>query len=173
MEITVKEKYQELIGYISQMGYKAAIRYESQVEIFIVLSDYSKTEFMEVHLFQPLDNKNAYHFKKLRINWRIFPDKYLIGDHWFDEDADQMAIFNILLFDILKWKVGKLSNINIDDSNIFIYEVLNNWLKTREDQIIRKERIKIENRLSVEEFRKVVKEELKKISINLKIGEDK
>lgn len=171
MEITVKEKYQELIGYISQMGYKAAIRYESQVEIFIVLSDYSKTEFMEVHLFQPLDNKNAYHFKKLRINWRILPDKYLIGDHWFDENTDQMIIFNILLFDILKWKVGKLSTLNIDASNIFIYEVINNWLKTREEQIRKEEQLKIANHLSIEEFRKVVGEELGKISINLKIGD--
>ena len=168
---TIKEKYSELIKYISQIGYKAYIRYESQIEVFIVLSDYCKKQFMEVHLFQPLDNKDAYHFKKLRINWRVFPNSYLGNDHWFDEDTDQMVIYNTLLFDIIKWKIEKLGEANIDDSNIFMYEVMNNWLKAKEEQTVTEEKVKLQNHLSLEEFRKVINEELSKVSINLKIGD--
>ena len=170
-ENTIKEKYQELINYISQIGYESFIRYESQVEVYIILSDYCKKEFMEIHLFQPINDKKAYHFKKLRIDWRIFPDKYLNNSHWFDEDIDQMVIYNTLLFDIIKWKIEKIGEVNVDDSNIFMYEVMNSWLKTREKQTVTEEKIKIQNHLSMEEFREVIKDELGKVSINLKIGD--
>ena len=71
---TVKEKYKELLGYISQMGHKVKIQGESQIEITLHLFNYFGNEILVVHLFQPLTDNSACNYHRLRISWRMPPE---------------------------------------------------------------------------------------------------
>lgn len=127
MTNTVKEKYAELINYISQMGNKTQIKYESQVEVTLLILNYLGDEVITVHLFQPLNNNKEYNYHRLRVSWKIPPDSILGHNTWYNETTDQSVIFKRLLFDILSWRIQNINKKSIDSSNIAIYEVIKNW----------------------------------------------
>ena len=128
---TISEKYKELITYISNMGIKSEITYESQIEIYIKVYDYFKRELIWVKLFQPIDREWEYNYHRLRISWSFLPNKHLCHDHWFNEDTNQREIFDLLLLDIFEYKFQTINKETVDDSNTLIYMVLNDWLHNK------------------------------------------
>ena len=48
---------------------------------------------------------------------------------------DQKEIFNIILFDMIKYKINNIDQETIDTSNTFIYMILKNWIKNKEISI--------------------------------------
>ena len=124
---TVKEKYKELLGYISQMGHKVKIQGESQIEMTLHLFNYFGNEILVVHLFQPLTDNSAYNYHRLRISWRMPPEGCLGNSKWYIESTDQSVIFKRLLFDIISWKIQNINKKSIDSSNEVIYKALKKW----------------------------------------------
>lgn len=129
---TIREKYSELISYITAIELKHEITMENQVEITIKISDYFEREVFKIHLFQPFDREYEYNFHRLRVSWCIPPDEHLNHNHWFNEDLDQKEIFNIILFDMIKYKINNIDQETIDTSNTFIYMILKDWIKNKE-----------------------------------------
>lgn len=128
---TIKEKYKELIAYICNIGTKAEITFDNQIEMIIKISDYFKNELIVIHLFQPIDRERAYNYHRLRISWRIPPQLYLSHNHWFDEDMDQREIFDLLLLDIFEYKFNTINEETIDSSNTLIYLLLKDWITNK------------------------------------------
>lgn len=124
---TIKEKYKELISYISQMGNRTQIKYESQVETSLQIFNYFGDEIINIHLFQPLDDSKEYNYRRLRVSWKVPPEGTLGHNAWYNENTNQDIIFKRLLFDILNWRIQNIDKKSIDSSNMIIYEVIKNW----------------------------------------------
>ena len=126
MKTTVKEKYKELITYISQMGHKVSFLNATQNELSIQLFNYFMEEIIVVHLFQPL-NSTEYNYHRLKISWRTPIESNLGHNTWYYETTDQSVIFKRLLFDIISWKIQNIDKKTVDSSNMLIHEVLRSW----------------------------------------------
>ena len=170
----IAKKYKELITYISQIGNYAEYHWDPD-RVIIKVQNNDKKVILWVKLHQSPYVSNPEQ-EYLEVYWRRPDVCNYSAPHLFHESTDQKIMFNILLFEMLN---NRLQNMDYD-VNDYIQNAVNralssekitNWLKTKEEQIIMEERAKIENHLSIEEFRKVVNEELGKVSINLKIGD--
>ena len=97
----VREKYSELISYITAIELKHEITMENQIEMTIKISDYFEREVFKIHLFQPFDREYEYNFHRLRVSWCIPPDEHLNHNHWFNEDLDQITLIKKLLTQVI------------------------------------------------------------------------
>lgn len=168
---SVREKYKELLQYISKLGDRFEIICNVNTDVTIKVKDYDGKELISVHLYQPI-NLNRWHPDYLRISWKISPKENFGRVDEFHQDMDQKVIFNILLYKVIDWKLSTFDERFKDIINSTLNsDTITDWLKTKEDQIRMEERAKIESHLSVEDLKKVIKEELSKVSINLKIGD--
>lgn len=165
-------KYKELIKYISQIGDHVDYHWDPD-RITIKIQNNAKKDIFFVKLYQSPYAANPEQ-EYLEVYWRDASVCNYGASHKFHQDTDQKVIFNILLFVITNWKLQNLDfSINeavhkaIDkalNSKVFI-----DLFQTKEEQIRAEEQAKVESHLSIDEFRKVIHEELGKISINLKI----
>lgn len=128
----IKEKYKELIQYISQLGHKVSFSGNNSIELTINVYDYLDERILKIHLFQPLDREWEYNYHRLRISWTIPPNECLGNNRWYLETSNQVVIFNTLLFDIINFKIKNIDKTTIDKSNAAIYGALNEWLKNKE-----------------------------------------
>lgn len=168
---SVREKYKESLQYISNLGDRFEIICNVNTDATIKVKDYDEKELISVHLYQPI-NLNRWHQDYLRVSWKIPPKENFGRVDEFHQDMDQKIIFNILLYKIIDWKLSTFDGRFKDIINSTLNsDTISDWLKTKEEQIRMEERAKIENHLSMNDFRQIVKEELGKISINLKIGD--
>lgn len=129
----IKDKYRELIQYISQLGHKTKIGINNQIELTIDVYSYFNEHILTVKLFQPLDRKHEYNFHHLRISWAIPPNDYLGHCRWYHETNNQSVIFNTLLYDLIDYKLKNIGKETVDTSNTLIYEILKDWLKDKEN----------------------------------------
>lgn len=168
------KKYKELIKYISQIGNGAEYRWDSD-RIIIKIQNNAKEDILFIKLHQSPYAANPEQ-EYLEIYWR---EAYVCNygmPHKFHQDTDQRVIFHILLFEIINRRLQNL-DFSINEAvhkvaeRALSSEAIINFLRTKEEQIRVEEKAKIESRLSVDEFRKIINKELGKISINLKIGD--
>lgn len=83
-------------------------------------------------------------------------------------------MFEIILFEITNWKIQNLDKVIAKTiNNTLDSDAISNWLKTKEEQIRMEERAKIENHLSMDDFRQIVREELGKINIQIALKDGK
>lgn len=125
----IKDKYSELVQYISQLGHKTYFSYERKTELIIDVYSYFGDNILTVKLFQPIDREYEYNYHRLRISWAIPPNKCLGNNRWYLETNSQSVIFNTLLYDIINYKINNIGKETIDNSNLLIYEILKDWLK--------------------------------------------
>lgn len=178
MEVNISnvlaKKYKELIGYISQIGNDVEYHWDSD-RITIKIQNNAKKDILFVKLYQSPYVTNPEQ-EYLELYWReAFVCNYGMP-HKFHQDTDQKVIFNILLFEIINHRLQNL-DFSINETvhkaveKTLSSEAITNFFQTKEEQIRAEERAKIESHLTIDEFRKVINEELGKISINLKIGD--
>lgn len=169
--INIGQNYKELILYFCNIDHAYCVNY-SEKNVFIQVKNKEYKIYLEFRLDYPKDKFGEYDYKYLQIAWRLRGYSSFSIPHKFPKDMNQNIIFSIILFEIANWKLKNLDKIVTDKVNeVLSSEVITDWLKTKEEQIRTEERAKIENHLSIEEFRKVINEELGKVSINLKIGD--
>lgn len=83
---------------------------------------------------------------------------------------DQKVIFNILLFEIINWKLDNIDSfISSTINKALSSEALTTWLNSKEQQIRAEERLAISTHLSSKELARKIKDEINKISVSLKI----
>ena len=169
--IDIGKIYKELILYFCNIDYASCTNY-SERNVFIQVKNKEFKIYLEFRLDYPRDKYGEYDYNYIQIAWRLRGYSSFSIPHKFPKDIGQNSIFNIILFEITNWKLKNLDKIVADKVNeVLSSEAITTWLKTKEEQIRMEERAKIENHLSIDEFRKVINEELGKVSINLKIGD--
>lgn len=170
-KIDIGTNYNELIEYLCNIGYTSTINYKER-NVFIQVRNVTGEQYLQFRLDYPYDTLKGYNYDKLQIAWKLLEVSNFSIPHKFPKDLNQKVMFDIILFEITNWKLKNFDKIVTRKVNeVLNSEAITNWLKTKEEQIRMEERAKIENHLSIEEFRKVVKEEISKVSINLKIGD--
>lgn len=170
-KIDIGSNYKELIKYFGNVGYSSCTNYTER-NVFIQIRDKKGEQYLQVRLDYSRDTVGEYDYNNLQIAWKLLGVTSFSIPHKFPKDMNQKVIFNIILFEITNWRLQHLDEFIVKTiDKILNSDAITNWLKTKEEQIRIEEKAKIENHLSIEEFRKVVKEELGKISINLKIGD--
>lgn len=167
--ISIGTNYKELIGYLHNIGHKSTVNY-TEKNVFIQVRNNEGEQYLQFRLDYCLDTE-GYNCENLQVAWKLLGYSGFSTPHRFPKDMNQKVIFEIIMFEIINWKLQHIDDLVIKTINKTLdSDSITNWLKTKEEQIRIEERTKIENHFSVEEFRKVMKEELGKININFKIG---
>ena len=170
-KIDIGKNYNELIGYLCNIGYTSTTNYRER-NVFIQVRDDKGEQYLQFRLDYPNELITGYDYNNLQVAWRLLGVSPFSPPHKFHRDMDQRVIFETILFEITNWKLQNLDKVVAKKVNELLNsDTITDWFKTKEEQIRTEERVKIENHLSIEEFRKVVNEELSKVSINLKIGD--
>lgn len=162
--------YKKLIKYLGSIGYSSTTNYAER-NVFIQVRNSNEDESLQFRLNYSVSYQE-YDYDHLQVAWRLLGVSGFSAPHKFPKDMDQKIMFEIILFEITNWKLQNLNKVIAKTINDTLdSDTISNWLKTKEEQIRKEERVKIENHLSMDDFRQIVKEELSKISINLKIGD--
>lgn len=170
-DINIGKIYKDLITYLSNIGYSSCTNY-SEENVFIQLTDATGNKYLQFRLDYKYKAYDGYDYNNLQVAWRLLSVSSFSAPHKFPKDMDQRVMFEIILSEITNWKLQNIDKVvtkKVDQ--LLNSDVITEWLKTKEEQIKIEERAKVENHLSINEFRQVIKEELSKISINLKIGD--
>lgn len=169
--IDIGKNYRELIEYLHNIGHTSTTSW-SEKNVFIQVRNGKGEQYLQFRLDYCYDVLDGYKYDELQVAWKLVGISKFSTPHKFPKDLNQKVMFDIILFEITNWKLKNLDKIVTNKVNeVLSSEAITDWLKTKEEQIRMEERAKIENHLSLDEFRKVVKEELGKVSINLKIGD--
>lgn len=167
----IGKNYKYLIEYLRNVGYTSITNYKDN-NVFIQINNSKGEQYLQFRLDYHYKGYGEYDYNNLQVAWRLLNISGFSIPHKFPKDMDQRIIFEIILFEITNWKLQHIDELVKSTINKTLdSEMISNWLKTKEEQIRTEERAKIENHFSIEEFRKVVNEELGKVSINLKIGD--
>lgn len=170
-EIDIGQNYKDLIKYLSNIDSAYTVNYAER-NVFVQVRNSKREQYLQFRLDYHYDSIEGYDYNNLQIAWRLLGVSSFSIPHKFPKDMDQRVMFDIILFEITNWKLQNLDKIVARKVNELLNsDTITDWLETKEEQIRAEERLRIENHLSIEEFRKVVNEELNKISINLKIGD--
>ena len=169
--IDIGKNYTELIKYLCNIGYKSTVNY-TEANVFIQIRNSGGEQYLQFRLNYHNNVITGYEYDNLQVAWRLLGFSTFSPPHRFPKDMDQRIIFETILFEITSWKLQHINELVTKTINKALdSKIITNWLKTKEEQIRIEERAKIENHLSLEEFRKVINEELNKVNINLKIGD--
>lgn len=169
-DINIGTNYVELIKYLRNIGYSSTVNYAER-NVFIQVRNSNGEQYLQFRLDYPLD-AGKYNYENLQVAWRLLGYSSFSVPHKFPKGMNQKAIFEIIMFEITSWKLQYIDDLIVKTINKALNtDTITNWLKTKEEQIRMEERAKIENHLSAEELRKIIKEELGKVSINFKIGD--
>ena len=165
-----EEKYKELIQYISQLG-GGNIIYNDFLSVTIRVQDNSSKEFLRVNINVPkFEGTNNYDYSSVEVKWRTTLHTYPFKTHRFSASMDQKVIFNILLFEIINWKLDNIDSLISSTINKALSsEALTTWLNNKEQQIRADERLAISTHLSSKELARKIKDEINKIRVSLKI----
>lgn len=169
-QISFGEKYDDLIQYFSSLGNGCTNFRETN--LFTQVRNNNNEVFLQFRIEYPRDVHGRYIYTHIQVSWKLVGLSNFSVPHRFKESTDQRIIFEIIMFEIISWKLQNMDKLIVQTLTTTLNsETISDWLKTKEEQIRMEERAKIESHLSVDEFRKVISEELGKISINLKIGD--
>lgn len=164
--------YKELIDNLSNIGYSSTISYDEK-NVFIQVKNSNGERFLQFRLNYSVSYQE-YDYEHLQVAWRLLGVSNFSTPHKFHKDMDQKVMFEIILFEITNWKLQNLDKVITKTiSNTLNSNAISNWLKTKEEQIREEERAKIENHLSMDDFRQIVKEELGKINIQIAVKDGK
>lgn len=167
----IEKDYKELIQYLCCIGHSSTTNYKPN-NVYIQIRNKEGEVFLEFRLEYYRDSSWTLDYNYIQVAWRLTGYSSFSHPHKFHKDMDQKVMFDIMLFEINNWKLSHIDElITKTISKTLDSGVITNWLKTKEEQIRIEERVKIETHLSMDEFRKVIKEELCKIKINFKIGD--
>lgn len=168
--ISISINYKELIEYLRNVGYKSTVNY-AEKNVFIQVRNNEGEQYLQFRLDYHMDAK-GYDYENLQVAWRLLGYSVFSAPHRFPKDMNQKVIFEIIMFEIINWKLQHIDGLVVRTINKTLNsDSITNWLKTKEEQIRMEERAKIENHLSAEELRKVIKEELGKVSVSFKIND--
>lgn len=164
--------YKELIDNLSNIGYSSTISYDEK-NVFIQVKNSNGNRFLQFRLNYSVSYQE-YDYDHLQVAWRLLDVSSFSAPHKFPKDMDQKVMFEIVLFEITNWKLQNLDKIVAKTINDTLdSDAISNWLKTKEEQIRMEERAKIENHLSRDDFKQIVKEELGKINIQIAVKDGK
>ena len=169
-QISFGEKYDDLIQYFSSLGNSCTNFRETN--LFTQVRNNNNDVFSQFRIEYSRDVHGRCDYTHIQVSWKLVGLSYFSTPHKFKESTDQKIIFEIIMFEIISWKLQNIDRLITQTITTTLNsETISDWLKTKEEQIRMEERAKIESHLSIDEFRKVINEELGKISINLKIGD--
>lgn len=169
-QTTLGQRYEELVSYLSSFG-NSRTNF-SEANVFTQVRNNKDEVFLQFRLDYPRDIHGKYDYDYVQVAWRLLGVSNFSAPHKFKASLNQKVIFDIILFEIISWKLQNIDKIVAQTiTTVLDSETISNWLKTKEEQIRTEEKIKFENHLSMNEFRTIIQEELSKISINLKIGD--
>lgn len=164
--------YKELIDYLCNIGYSFTVHY-GEKNVFMQVKNSNGDRFLQFRLNYSVSYQE-YDYDHLQIAWRLLGVSSFSAPHKFPKDMDQKVMFEIILFEITNWKLQNLDKVIAKTINDTLdSDAISNWLKTKEEQIRMEERAKIENHLSMDDFRQIVREELGKINIQIALKDGK
>lgn len=101
----IRNKYRELINYLSSLGRYTAISYPND-DVQVRIADASNNDIFKFILSIPKDSNGNFEGQYVDIAWRLPNYTYNIMTHRFKADMNQKTMLDILQFSILNWRLG-------------------------------------------------------------------